>query len=463
MDAHAHALRERRDRLATALCGPAGGLKDGALLVPSGLVVPIDGSDQQQPYRPHDDHAYLCGTREVGQVLAFEGDSGWSLFAREASAEDRVWHGEGLSLEDQAAASGVSRVRPLAELPEFLGQLRTRPVAWLGSMDLLERPGGYGVHPGEIEALALDADASARAAALVVDARRRKDAVELDFMRAAVAASAAGHVAAMQQARAGWSERRVGLEVDFGFLRAGAERPAYATIAVTGERCAVLHAAPSERVLRPGDLVLVDAGAEVQGYDSDITRTWPVSARYGTRQRALYELVLRVQEGAIAELRPGVEYRDLHLRACRMLAAGLVDLGLLRGDPDGLVEQDAHAVFFPHGLGHLLGLATHDVGGYPAGRTRSSRMGLKYLRIDLPMEAGFVVTIEPGLYFIRALLEDPELHARLGDAVNWTLAREWLPLGGVRIEDDVLVTEGEAEVLSAAIPKDISALEALRA
>ncbi|MGH2632636.1 MAG: M24 family metallopeptidase, partial [Tepidiformaceae bacterium] len=224
----------------------------------------------------------------------------------------------------------------------------------------------------------------------------------------------------------------------------------------------VLHVAPGQRQLAAGDLVLVDAAAEYRGYASDITRTFPVSPHFTGTQRDLYQLVLDVQLTAIANVRPGVEYKALHLAASRQIASGLAELGILRGDADDLVERDAHALFFPHGLGHMLGLATHDAGGCLAGRTPSDRFGLKWLRADLPLAEGYVVTIEPGIYFIPAVIEDPERRHAYADAVDWDRVDALASFGGIRIEDDVLVTATGAEVLSAAIPKSIAEIEAIR-
>ncbi len=456
------ALVARRERLRSAWaehdeCG------DAIVFVPSGLVVGIEGSDQPYEFRGHDDHAYLAGAREPGQVLVHDPEEGWMLFAHVASQEDRVWHGATPEPEAQAEALGVERAQPTDELGAWLADRAGRPAALLGSRDVLERPIGYGLHPGDLEALAFDADLSERVEARVHQTRRRKDEVELDFLRAAAACSAAGHQAGMERARAGMSERALQVEIETGFRRAGAERPAYATIAVSGPNTAVLHATPGDRTLQDGDLVLVDAGAEVGGYDSDVTRTWPVASAFTPSQRALYEIVLEVQQAAIEEVAAGVEFRELHLAACRRLAAGLVDFGLLIGDPDGLVERDTHALFFPHGLGHMLGLATHDVGGWAHGRERSKRPGLEFLRIDTPLAVGDVVTIEPGLYFVPALLSDVNLRHEHHDAVNWELADTMAQWGGIRIEDDVLVTEEGRDVLTSAIPKTVDGIEAMRA
>jgi len=457
------ALAARRERVRADFAGPNGAVGDGFVLIPGGLVLAVEGSDQHYAFRVHDDHAYLGGCREPAQVLTYDATEGWALFAYRPSQEDLVWLGAPPGLDVQAGLSGLSAVRPLEELGDWLGRRAGRPAALLGNSDLLERPAGYGLHPEQLAMLALDGELSERLSGVVVAARRAKDDVELDLMRAAAVATWAGHRAALEGARAGMSERALQVEIDHALQRAGAERPAYSTTAASGPNAAVLHAAPGARLLADGDLVLVDAGAEVCGYDCDVTRTWPVSARFDGEQRAIYDIVLELQQAAVASVRAGVEYRDIHMQAARAIARGLVDFGLLKGDPDGLVEQDAHALFFPHGIGHLIGLATHDVGGYLPGREPSDRPGLKFLRSDLPLEPGYVVTIEPGIYFIPALLQDPLLREQHADAVNWARVDAMLAFGGVRIEDDVVVTEDAPEVLTAMIPKAPAEIEALRA
>ena len=211
-----------------------------------------------------------------------------------------------------------------------------------------------------------------------------------------------------------------------------------------------------------GDLVLIDAGAEVDGYASDVSRTFPVAASYTSLQRELYELVLTAQQDAIDGIAPGVEYKSLHLGAARTIAQGLADLDILRGQADELVAADAHALFFPHGLGHMLGLSTHDCGGYLEGREPEDRFGLAYLRADLPLEPGYVMTVEPGIYFIPALLTDPARRERYRELVNWELVDGLLDFGGIRIEDDIVVTTDGCRVLSGALTSDASEIEAIR-
>jgi Xaa-Pro aminopeptidase len=258
------------------------------------------------------------------------------------------------------------------------------------------------------------------------------------------------------------TERELQVEIEAEFFRAGAERTAYGSIVGSGPNGAVLHVSPSKRALQSGDIVLVDAGAEFGSYASDVTRTFPVDAAFSGIQRDLYQLVLGVQEAAIAAAGPGVEYRDLHMGAALGIATGLRDLGILRGDPQDLVDRDAHALFFVHGLGHMLGLATHDAGGCLVGRNPSDRFGLKWLRADLPLQPGYVVTVEPGVYFIDAVLSDPARREKYADAVDWARVDSLRGFGGIRIEDDVLVTETGSEVLSGMIPKSMAAIEGLR-
>jgi Xaa-Pro aminopeptidase len=228
---------------------------------------------------------------------------------------------------------------------------------------------------------------------------------------------------------------------------------AYASIVtVQGE---VLHNNHYHHALKPGDLLLADVGAETaSGWAADVTRTWPVSGKFSSTQRDLYDVVLAAHDVCIEQVRPGVEYRDIHLLAAKVIAAGLVDLGILRGQAEDLVDIDAHALFFPHGVGHLLGLDVHDMedfgdlAGYEAGRVRSDRFGLGYLRLDRPLRPGMAVTIEPGFYQVPAILNDPERREKYQQVVNWERLAEFADVRGIRIEDDVLVTETGHEVLT---------------
>ena len=437
-------------------------LPRGAVIVPSGIPIAVAGTDQFHDFHAHPEHQYLAGAANHASVLAFDPGDGWTLFARTAGEDDRIWEGDSERLDALSARTGLERVLPLAGLGGWLERRRGEPLALLGNRDILHQHRAYGVESWNALELEVDEALSALLSEQVAEARRAKDPTEQAHMRAAAAASRRGHLAGLRLARPGMTERQLQVEIEVEFFRAGGKRTAYSSLVGSGPNASVLHFAPGSRALRDSDLVLVDAGAEWDGYASDVTRTFPVAPRYEGIQRDLYALVLDVQQRAIAEVRPGVEYKDLHLAASRRIAAGLVDLGILRGDAQSLVDRDVHALFFPHGLGHMLGLSTHDAGGCLAGRSRSDRFGLKWLRADLPLEPGYVVTIEPGIYFIRALLTDPARRETFRDAVDWERVDTLLDFGGIRIEDDVLVTAAGADVLTADIPKEIAAIEAIR-
>lgn len=452
-------LRERRTKLANEFDS-----RNELILVPSGLPLSIAGTDQVHDYHAHNEHYYLSGVSEPGSVLAFDPGEGWVLFAQQLSREDQVWTNASPSPEELAAQSGIEegRVLEASGLQQWLEQRRGAGIALAGNHDIEHGAGEYGIQNWSALELAIDAEGSARVSQSIGEARRAKDASELERMRRAANASIAGHMTALRIAVPGMTERRLQVELEADFFRAGAARTAYGSIVGTGPNGSVLHFAPGERSLAEGDIVLIDAAGEVDGYAADITRTFPVSGRFSPEQAELYDLVRSVQQTAISRVAPGVEYKELHLQAAHGIAEGLVDFGILRGNPADLVDMDAHALFFPHGLGHMLGLATHDSGGCLAGREPSDRFGLKYLRTDLPLQEGYVVTIEPGVYFIRALLTDPERREKYRDAVNWELVDRMLDFGGIRIEDDVLVTSSGAEVLSAALPSTRRDIEELR-
>ncbi|MEM9247030.1 MAG: M24 family metallopeptidase, partial [Cyanobacteria bacterium P01_F01_bin.153] len=216
------------------------------------------------------------------------------------------------------------------------------------------------------------------------------------------------------------------------------------------------------------DLLLADVGAETAlGWASDITRTWPVSGKFSPTQKALYDVVLEAHDQGIAAVKPGADYREIHLLASRVLAEGLVDLGILKGNPESLVDADAHALFFPHGVGHLMGLDVHDmedlgdVSGYAPGRLRSDRFGLGFLRLSRILEPNMVITIEPGFYQVPAILNNATWRERYSEMVNWDRLADFSDVRGIRIEDDVLVTETGNEVLTDDLPVDTGAIEEL--
>ncbi|MCZ6785842.1 MAG: aminopeptidase P family protein [Planctomycetota bacterium] len=423
------------------------GLDTEIVLVPSGTPAPMTGTDQFYEFRVHPEHRYLCGCDTPGQALAFCPDEGWTLFCHVPSANERIWEGTPPDLEAVRDAAGVQKIAARSDLDAWLEKRQGRAIGLLGSRDLK---------------VADDEALTARLAESVTRARLVKDVYEQGRMRAAAAATREGHLAAFRGARAGMTELELRMEIETAFVRAGGDRAAFSTIVASGRNSSVLHWMPTRRELRSGEIVLVDAGAEVDGYAGDVTRVLPVSGTFTQEQRDLYEVVLAANEKAIATAGPGVEYIDVHMAAAGEIARGLVDFGLLRGDARALVERDAHALFFPHGIGHLLGLATHDVGGKILGRKPSKRFGLDKLRTDLPLQPGYVVTIEPGLYFIKAILTNARWREKFSEEIDWARADRLRDFGGIRIEDNVLVTDEGREVLTAGVPKSVEEVEGLR-
>ncbi len=404
-------------------------LNDEVVLIGAGDIQWIHGTDQFHNFRAHADHLYLAGGGQPGGVLAFDPGEGWTQFVRKLSDDELVWHGG-----HQGAGT------PVDELPAWLDARRGRPVAQLGC-----------AHDGE----SADGELSARLRTELEAARRIKDDSEKDRLRAAAEATRLGFLAAVQAARPGETERHVEIEMEAAFLRAGAQQPAFDSIVASGPNGAVLHFSAGGRRIDAGDLLLIDAGAEVDNYASDCTRTFVVGGRPTAEQAELHQLVREVQEAAVAKCVPGKEFKKIHIEAHAQFAQGLKDFGVLAGEVDTLVESGASALFFPHGIGHLVGLAVHDPGGYADGRMPSDVPPLRWLRADLPLEAGFAITVEPGLYFIPTLLEKPETRDAFRDVVDWPRVDALMQFGGIRIEDTVLVTDDEPEVLTQSVPKGI--------
>lgn len=403
-------------------------LKDEIVLVGAGQPVPIPGgADQTYPFRAHLEYFYLTDRERAGAVLAFDPGEGWIDFVPWVTQEEAVWVG---CVSDE----GVS----LAELGPWLEKRKGRRIACLGSPVA-------GIHSDS----ALESELREG----LNQIRRSKDAVELSRMRKAEEATRAGFETLKPLLKTGTTERAAQIEIEATFFRHGADRTAYDTIVGSGPNSAVFHFMPTQRAFQKGELVLVDAGAEYRGYACDVTRTYPVSGRFTPEQADIYKIVLGVHEATLKRCQPGTEYKEIHMKASREIAQGLVDFGLLRGNADSLVEQGAQALFFPHGIGHMVGLGVRDAGGYLPNRKPGEALGLRYLRIDLPLKPGYVVTVEPGIYFIPALLKDAGFRQRYRDAVNWNRVDAMMGFGGIRIEDNVHVTENGPEVLTANIPK----------
>ncbi|RYY97636.1 MAG: Xaa-Pro dipeptidase, partial [Chitinophagaceae bacterium] len=261
----------------------------------------------------------------------------------------------------------------------------------------------------------------------------------------------AGYAKIREVLRPGITERHLQAAYEGELLIGGAHAAPYECIVGSGPNSAILHALPTGRVIREGEFVLVDAGAAIYDYCVDITRMFPSSEPVSQQHKDLYQLVLRAHGECISMSKPGVPWREVHLHAARVIAGGLIDLGIMKGDPAALVEKEATSVFFPHGLGHLVGLRVRDA-GHAENLEPKTYAGAR-LRVDIDLEEGHCITVEPGCYFIPALLDNPEVRSRFRDDINWDEAAKWTGIGGVRIEDNILITSGGNENLTIDVPK----------
>ena len=395
--------------------------------------------DSHYPYRYDSYFYYLTGFTEPEAVLVVTaGDTSQSiLFCRPKDAEREIWDGFRYGPEGARAEFGFDACHVIGDLDSVMpgllagqpqiachlgsdAQWDARVLGWLNAVRA-------GVRNG-IEAPAAITDVRS----LLDDMRLIKDEHELQTMRRAARISAAAHERAMRATAPGRAEYEVEAELIHEFRRGGAQSPAYTSIVAGGANACVLHYVQNDAVLNAGDLLLIDAGCEVDGYASDITRTFPVDGRFSPAQREIYELVLAAQAAAIAEVAPGASWNAPHDAAVRVLAAGLIEFGLCTGSVEKVIETGDYKKFYMHRTGHWLGLDVHDAGEYKhAGDWRK-------------LEPGMVLTVEPGCYI------------RPGDGVPGRYANI-----GVRIEDDVVVTATGSEVLSEAAPKSVAAIEAV--
>ncbi len=426
---------DRRARVLAQMTRQGGGV----LVLPTAAEV-VRNRDTHHPYR-HDSHFYyLTGFTEPEAVLVLIAGHGHKrarqiLFCRKRDPEREQWEGPSFGPRAAKAVFGFDAAWPISELDRRMPEL-------IADQPALHSPLGHDPAWDArvmrwLDAVRARARTGVRAPERLVEARVAidalrliKDADEIERMRRAAAISAAGHVRAMRATRPGMREYAIEAELVYEFRRQGADAPSYPPIVASGSNACVLHYVANRAMLSAGELLLVDAGAEYMSYAGDITRTWPVSGRFSGPQREVYEVVLAAQAAALDAVRPGQPWNAFHDAAVRVLTRGMVDLGLLSGEVDGLIESGACKRFYMHRTGHWLGLDVHDAGEYKQeGEWRS-------------LEPGMTLTVEPGLYI------------RAGEGVPEALAGI-----GVRIEDDVLVTPDGHEVLSAAAPKTVTAIE----
>ena len=416
-------------------------MQSGVAIVPT-APERVRNRDAHFPYRFDSYFYYLTGFREPEAVLVIVADAEKSqskhiLFCREKDTEREIWDGFRYGPEAAREAFEFDEAHPISTLDEMLPKLLadqpavyfalgeeggwdTRVIGWVNRVRQLSR-GGVSP-PAVIRDIRL----------LLDEMRLFKSEDELQVMRHAARISADAHRRAMQSVRPGMREYEVEAELLHEFRRHGAEAPAYTPIVAGGANACILHYVENSARLVSGDLLLIDAGCELNGYAADITRTFPVDGKFGPAQKDIYQLVLAAQVAAISEVRPGNPWEAPHAAAVRVLAQGFVDLGLCRGSVEEVMETEDYKRFYMHRTGHWLGLDVHDAGEYKQdGAWR-------------PLQPGMTLTVEPGCYIRPA--ENVPQHF-------WNI--------GVRIEDDVAVTESGCEVLTSAAPKSVAEIEGL--
>jgi len=411
-------------------------------IIPSALEQ-MRSRDTEHPFRQDSDFYYLSGFTEPEAVIVLtpgRRHGQFMMFCRERDPGMELWHGFRAGPEGVCEKFAADDAFPIGDIDDILPgliegrdrvyysmgrstQFDRQIMDWVNSIRSKESSGA--VPPGEFTDLNH----------MVHDLRLVKSAAEQRLLRRAGEITARGHSRAMRFCRPGQNEYQLEAELTHEFASSGARHLAYPSIVGSGANACTLHYLDNNCVMRDGDLVLIDAGCELEYYASDVSRTFPVNGRFSREQRALYEVVLQAQLAAIAQIKPGNHWNQPHNASVRVITEGLLELGLLRGKVDKLIEREAYREFYMHRVGHWLGLDVHDVGDYRvAGEWRQ-------------LEAGMVMTVEPGIYV------SPQ---------NSKVARKWRGIG-IRVEDDVLVSPEGCEILSAAVPKTVEDIEALMA
>ena len=454
---NANTYRSRREHLRADVDG-------GAILILGNNDAPKNYLDNVYPFRQDSHFLYYAGVNETGMAALIEPDGRDILFGRPFDPDDLVWHGPRPHVGDHATAAGFGASMDVSALKSEIDRLiesgvrihylppyrAEREFQLADLLDANPQKVGNGVSRDLVRAVCAQ--------------RTIKTDVEVAEIEAALSVTAEMYRVAMAEARPGRREYEIAGLMQARALELGLQQAFTPIVSVRGE---VLHNHSYENTLADGDLLLMDSGAEsAGGYASDITRTFPVNGRFSDRQREIYEIVLAAQMEVISAASPAHDNRELHRLAARTIAGGLTALGLMRGIPDDAVEVGAHALFFPHGIGHMMGLDVHDmedlgdIVGYPEGEERSTQFGLGFLRMTRKLEPGFVITVEPGIYFIPALIDQWRAEGNHTEFIDYDRVEEFKDFGGIRIEDDILITEDGCRVLGPGIPKTVDEVEA---
>jgi len=442
-------------------------LSSGILLFLGNIENPMNFKDNPYPFRQDSCFLYYFGIQEPKLAAIIDLDQNTTtVFGDELSIDDIVWMGRQETLAEKSAKSGVDSTEPYQKLFEYISAAQTsgREIHYLPPYQSANK-----ILLSELLSVPLNAlNPSVSLIKAIVSQRSIKEPQEVLEIEKAVNVSNDMHLLAMKMAKPGLKEFHLANAVQK--LAADHEcRLSYPSImTIHGE---ILHNHYQNNTLKSGDLLLNDSGAETpMGYAGDLTRTFPVAKTFTNRQKEMYSIVLNAFEKAQSILKPGVNYKQVHLTAAETLVEGLVELGLMKGNPKEAVAHHAHTLFFQCGVGHMMGLDVHDMEdlgeqyvGYTEGNPKDTKtFGLKSLRLGRALETGFVVTVEPGIYIIPELIDMWKNENKNSEFINYQKVEEYRDFGGIRIEDDFLITEDSYQLLGRGLVKTIEDVEEIR-
>lgn len=437
----------------------------GLLLFLGNEESPMNYKDNFYRFRQDSSFLYYFGHNEPGMAAVLDTETGESiLFGYDFGIDDIIWMGPQKTLHEKGKQIGVADTRPIDQLFSFINKAvkQGRRIHYLPPYrdeHRIKLNQFLGKDFNEIKN-----GASEPFILAVVAQRSVKEPQEIEEIERAHAITREMHLTAMSMAQPGLYERDIAGTIEGIALSKGSGTSFPVILSVRGE---TLHNNYHGNRLEKGHLMVNDSGAQsLNNYAADITRTIPIGGLFTAKQRAVYEIVLAAQTRAIEAIAPGKRYLDIHLLAAKTIAQGLKDIGLMKGNPDEAVAQGAHALFFPHGLGHMMGLDVHDMEnlgedyvGYDESVQRSRQFGLAYLRLAKSLQPGYVLTVEPGIYFIPALIELWQKEGKFNDFIDYYEVKKYIGFGGIRIEDDVEVTASGYRVIGENIPKTPEEIE----
>lgn len=449
---------ERRKRLKDIL-------KSGVVLFLGNQETPMNYPGNTYKFRQDSNFLYFFGLDEPGLAAIIDIDNNKEyLFGNDIDIDDIIWMGPQAIMKEKAALSGITSVKEFDHLVDYIEKYisEKKEVKYLPPYRADKKLFLSKILNKDVAHL--KEEASIDLIKAVVSLREIKDELEIAEIEKIMETGYRMHTTAMKMAKAGVIEQEIAGAIEGIALSNGGSVSFPVILSIHGE---TLHNHNHGNTLKNGDLLLIDAGAESPlHYASDHTRVVPVGGKFSQKQKEIYNIVLKANTTAIEAIKPGVTYKSIHLQTAKVIANGLKDIDLMKGDIADAVEKGAHALFFPHGLGHMLGLDVHDMEdlgenyvGYDDTVKRSDLFGTAYLRLGKVLKPGFVLTVEPGIYFIPALINLWKNNNKFSEFINYDKVMEYINFGGIRLEDDVLVTETGHKVFGRPIPKTVEEIE----